>query len=140
MNTSDLQDNVYWSLVQVAIRARHAFAELAEKNYGLTGAQMHALCMIQPEAPSAMNAISCQLGCDASYITGIIDRLAARGYLERKDDPADRRIKMIVLTKSGVELRTRIIKDIFKLESETLKYLSAHERSQLRKMLAKTLS
>ncbi len=134
------QVSAYWLLMQVAIRARHDFARLAEKKYQLTWAQMHTLCLIEPEHPMAMNLISCQLGCDASNVTGIIDRLEAQGYMLRRDNPFDRRIKTIVLTNEGTMLRTRILNDITQAGITYVQNLTTKEHQQLYSLLVKALS
>lgn len=139
MNEEKAQENAYWLLIQVAIRARHDFARLAEKNYGLTGLQMQTLCLIDPAAPAAMNNLSCQLGCDASNVTGIADRLVAQGYLIRQDSPADRRVKMLALTPKGIKLRAQIITDLRATAPQGLAILTPQELEQLENLLSKVL-
>jgi DNA-binding MarR family transcriptional regulator len=56
-----------------------------------------------------MYEIADMLQCDASNVTGIVDRLEARGAVERRPDPSDRRIKALVLTRSGRALRRRAL-------------------------------
>lgn len=51
--------------------------------------------------PMSMGELAESLFCDASNVTGIIDRLEARGLVERQPDPNDRRVKRLVLTSSG---------------------------------------
>ena len=75
---------------------------------GLTFAQAHALRLLDPGRPLAMNALASRLICDASNVTGIADRLEARGLDERKTIGDDRRVKTLVLTAAGVELRQRV--------------------------------
>lgn len=137
MNGSSAPENTYWQLIQLALRYRHDFARLAEREYGLTGAQMHTLCLIEPGQPKIMNSLSCQMACDASNITGIVDRLSAQGYLERQDSPQDRRVKMVVLTTKGAALRKLIMAHLLELSPVTS--LTAAEQEQLRTLLAKAL-
>ncbi len=49
-----------------------------------------------------------RLRSDPSNITGLIDRLEARGLVERRPDPQDRRIKGLALTSAGARLRERL--------------------------------
>ena len=135
MKEVNVQESVYWLLTQAAIRTRHDFARLAERNYGLSGAQMHTICLLDPAAPAAMNALS----CDASNVTGIADRLVAQGYIIRQDSPADRRVKMLALTPKGVKLREKIIHDLDATTPESLTKLSPAELQQLRMLLHKGL-
>jgi DNA-binding MarR family transcriptional regulator len=86
-----------------------------------------------------MNKLSCQLACDASNVTGIADRLETQGLVSRKDDPADRRIKMIVLTDKGVTLRHKIMTELHTVAPDGIAKLSRQERDQFDALLAKTL-
>ena len=52
-----------------------------------------------------MNELAYTLHCDASYITGITDRLEEQGLVERRVDEDDRRVKQLVLTTKGKQLR-----------------------------------
>jgi MarR family transcriptional regulator, organic hydroperoxide resistance regulator len=75
---------------------------------GLTFAQAHALRLLDPDRPSPMSVLADRLFCDASNVTGIADRLEARGLVERRSVGADRRVKTLALTPAGVELRVRV--------------------------------
>jgi MarR family transcriptional regulator, organic hydroperoxide resistance regulator len=76
---------------------------------GLGFAQAHALRMLDPEEPMPMSALADRLFCDASNVTGIVDRLEARGLVERRAYEGDRRVKALTLTEAGVELRATVI-------------------------------
>jgi DNA-binding MarR family transcriptional regulator len=52
------------------------------------------------------------LHCDPSFVTSIADMLEKRGLASRESDPADRRVKRIVLTRAGMELRQRLENEI----------------------------
>jgi MarR family transcriptional regulator, organic hydroperoxide resistance regulator len=75
----------------------------------LTPTQMFALKLMAPEAPLPMNGLAERLTCDASNVTGIVDKLEARGLIQRRPDERDRRVKMLALTPRGAELRRRIL-------------------------------
>lgn len=85
------------------VRVARALAEL-----GLTFAQAHALRLLDPNRPLPMSALASLLVCDASNVTGIADRLEARGLVERQTAGRDRRVKALALTATGVELRERV--------------------------------
>ena len=52
-----------------------------------------------------MRKLAQQLDYDASNLTTLVDKLAAHGALERRADPADRRVKALVLTAEGQRMR-----------------------------------
>ncbi|MGF1427904.1 MarR family winged helix-turn-helix transcriptional regulator [Kitasatospora sp. LaBMicrA B282] len=51
--------------------------------------------------PLPMRTLAGLLGCDASNVTGLVDRLESRGLVRREPDPADRRVKNVLLTDAG---------------------------------------
>jgi DNA-binding MarR family transcriptional regulator len=66
---------------------------------GLTEPQ--ALLIRRLREPMSMGTAAEALGCDASNLTGIVDRLEKRGLVERRTVATDRRVKELVLTEAG---------------------------------------
>ncbi|HMH70595.1 MAG TPA: MarR family transcriptional regulator [Candidatus Saccharimonadales bacterium] len=135
MENAKLDNNVYWMLVQVATRAKHGLIKLAE-SHDLTVVQMQTLGVMQPGEPIPMNMVSCFLACDASNVTGIVDRLLAQGYIQRQENPQDRREKMISLTSRGTALRQEILVAMADYELPEFKRLNETQLGQLKAILA----
>jgi DNA-binding MarR family transcriptional regulator len=55
-----------------------------------------------------MSGLAGALMCDASNVTGLVDRLEDRGLVERQSAPHDRRIKMLALTPAGARVRREL--------------------------------
>jgi DNA-binding MarR family transcriptional regulator len=91
-------------LLAAADRLRQHWAAHAAA-LGLTSAQVKVLLRLVPGEPTPMRKLAHQLGYDASNLTTLVDRLAGRGALERQADPADRRVKALLLTSEGERLR-----------------------------------
>jgi DNA-binding MarR family transcriptional regulator len=102
---------------------------------GLTGQQAHALRSLDPSRPVPMRELAADIMCDASTLTGIVDRLEDRGLVVRRPDPDDRRIKGLVVTPAGIELRDRIRQEVLLGHAPHLAVLSPEERIQLRDQL-----
>jgi DNA-binding MarR family transcriptional regulator len=51
-----------------------------------------------------MRALAGRLGCDASNVTGIVDRLESLGLAHREAAEGDRRVKIVVVTEQGREI------------------------------------
>jgi MarR family transcriptional regulator, organic hydroperoxide resistance regulator len=73
--------------------------------FDLAKQQAFALVHLEPDQPKPMSELAAAMFCDASNITGIADRLEARGLVERVPAPHDRRVKTLVLTPEGVRVR-----------------------------------
>jgi DNA-binding MarR family transcriptional regulator len=81
------------------------------RRYDLTPPQFITMRMLEDE-PRSMRWLAERQNCDASNITGIADRLGERDLLARTADPADRRIKLLALTRAGGELMAQISDDL----------------------------
>ncbi len=82
----------------------HYDAKLAEVH--LTLPQAMLLRQLGDALP--MNEAAGKLHCDPSNVTGIVDRLEARGLIERQHVATDRRVKHLALTPAGRRLRRRV--------------------------------
>jgi DNA-binding MarR family transcriptional regulator len=85
-----------------------------------------------------MGELAQRLVCDASNVTGLVDRLETRGLIERRPGPDDRRVRMLVLTPAGEELRERALAR-FTEAPAGIAALSAEEQRTLRDLLRKAL-
>src|SRR5215208_5155965 len=77
-----------------------------QAEYGLKPPQFFALNALDEPVP--MSSIASMLRCDRSAVTWITDRLEERGYVERRSDPHDRRVKLLALTDEGRRVREEI--------------------------------
>lgn len=110
-------------------------AELSEE-FDLSGSQLHALYLLGQ--PRSMGELAQRLVCDASNVTGLVDRLETRGLIERRPGPDDRRVRMLVLTPAGEELRTRALARFTEAPAGIASLTLAEQRT-LRDLLRKAL-
>ncbi len=115
------------------VKAGAALAEL-----GVGFAQAHALRMLDPDEPIAMSALAERLFCDASNVTGLVDRLEARGLVERRSSEHDRRVKALTLTPAGVALRDQVLA-VMSEPPEAIAALPAADQRALRDILARAV-
>lgn len=87
----------FWRVMQ-AIKL--AISAVAEK-HRLTFQQAIVLLTLHDSGIVGMGTIACHMHCDASNITGLIDRLVTQGYVVRRESLEDRRTKLLELTKQG---------------------------------------
>lgn len=80
-----------------------AEGEALAKDFGVPAFFIKALHLI--DAPLAMKELGQRMHCDPSFVTGIADMLEKRGLAVRESDPADRRVKRLVLTSAGLEMK-----------------------------------
>src|SRR3712207_2487966 len=127
-----------WGLIaELFTSNRTRFLAIASE-FELAPAQLMALKALDPEDPVPMRDPACALACDNSNVTGIVDRLEARGLVERRPAPHDRRVKMLVVTPEGADLRARV-KARMEEPPEALTRLDEAEQHQLRDLMRKAL-
>src|SRR5436190_24016022 len=77
--------------------------------FDLTPAQGHALRVIDPDRPVPMSTLAESLVCDASNVTGIVDKLESRGLIARQGADHDRRVKQLAVTERGRRIRDKLV-------------------------------
>jgi DNA-binding MarR family transcriptional regulator len=107
-----------------------------QAEYGLKPPQFFALDAL--DEPLPMSHIAEMLRCDRSAVTWITDRLEERGYVERRADERDRRVKLLALTDEGRHVREEIRRRLA-VPPEALTRLSGSEQRELRDLLRKAL-
>ena len=107
--------------------------ELA-KAFGIPAFVMKAMHML--DSPLAMKDLGRLMHCDPSFITGIADTLERHGLAVREADPGDRRVKRLVLTPAGAELKHRMEDEIL-ARSPWRRALSPDERASLLTLIRK---
>lgn len=122
-------------LVDLVGTMRQHFMSVAA-NLDLTPPQLGVLKHL--DEPLPMSRLAFEMGCDASNITWMTDRLEQRGLVERRPDPQDRRVKQLVLTEAGRRLRRQIDRRLGS-NFPGLDRLDAHERETLAGLLARVL-
>ncbi len=132
-NDTDLAYDVLRHLLGVVdATKRNAIALAAELDLSLS--QLDALKNLGG-TPCSQRELAQSLHFDASNVTDIVDRLEARGYAVRTVDPADRRIRRVVLTPEGEAVRRKLFERV--LDESPVRKLSAHDLRSLRTLLAK---
>jgi len=63
-------------------------------------------------------ALAQSIGADKSRIIGVLDELQERGLIQRRPDPADRRVHLLSLTEAGSRLRESAREAIQRQEEE----------------------
>lgn len=107
---------------------------------GITAAQSGALYYLKDNDGCLFTELSRALGLDKSAITGLVDRLAGKGLVERRALPSDRRAMRIMLTAAGKDAASRCLKITKEFNSAIMEGLSEQEIESLSKILQKIIA
>jgi MarR family transcriptional regulator, organic hydroperoxide resistance regulator len=93
-------------------------AELAD--LGLSHGEVNALAQLEPATTCTVAELQAATGQRASTLTGILDRLERRGFVERRLNPRDRRSFTVTLTDSGAAASDRVRRTFRDVEARAL--------------------
>ena len=102
---------------------RHAAGSHAPEFLGVdvTMPQAKVLYLVSLHPGLPMSAIAAELGVGAPAVSGLVDRLVALDYVERREDPGDRRQQLISATAAG----TAALERLRELNTEAMRRLIA---------------
>jgi len=128
-----------WQLLMRFFFAQREHLPLCGEPLGLSPVQCHVLHLIEPGQDMPMSRLAEVLACDASNVTGLVDRMEARGLVQRRPSPADRRVKVVDLTPAGARLRRQLLRQIT-AKPLPLSRLSTDEQQALVRILERLIS
>ncbi len=99
--------------------------------YGLTRAQGVILARLhrQPGLSQIELAAICEV--EAITVARLVDRLEARGLIERRPDPNDRRINRVMLTRKGNQVLDRMAKIGMDMNAKVMRGISLERQHML---------
>src|SRR4051794_30199827 len=119
-----------WQLLVKFFFAQRGHLPSVDAEFDLSPVQCHVLHLIEPGRPLPMGRLAETLSCDASNVTGLIDRLESRGLVQRQLAAGDRRVKVLHLTPTGSRVRAELLRRMSG-RALPLSRLSANEQRTL---------
>jgi DNA-binding MarR family transcriptional regulator len=104
--------------------------------FDLTPVQYAALVAIQTHPGIDATRLSAVIAFDRSTLGSVIERIEAKGLVERKASPDDRRIKLLYLTRSGAALLSEIVPAVDRAQARMLEPLKPADRKTLMALLS----
>lgn len=131
-----IETELGWSLQAMSQGfSRTASDAVAEVPGGPRGYQV--LVAITTEEPSSQLALANRLGIDKTAMTYVVDALESGGFVERRPDRHDRRIRQVIPTENGRALLATARAALRDVEIRLMHDLSPDEQIQLRQLLAR---
>lgn len=102
--------------------AQEMVADLVERLHAagypeVSGTQHPLYENIDPEG-TRLTVLAARAGMTHQSMSELVQGLEARGYVERRPDPTDKRARLIRLTPAGRRLVTRALREIDRIERE----------------------
>jgi len=123
--------NSFGYLLQEAKRLLSRRFEDKARHYGLTSSQWRAIAQLSRTDGLTQVALANYLEIEPMTVCRLVDRLEARGFIERIPDPADRRAKLVWLTEKSRSMMDIVREIAFEVYREAFDGFSDTERQAL---------
>ncbi len=139
-NKAELTDENNWDqrlgfLMHDVSRLRRVVFDDFMKPLGVTRSQWWVLAYLSRHDGMIQSDLADVLEMGKAALGGLIDRLEASGFIERRLDAADRRVKRIQLTQNGVQTVKKMRQLSHEMSERVLEGLSLEDRYHLSDML-----
>jgi DNA-binding MarR family transcriptional regulator len=124
-------------LALAEVPTRRSFQAHIGGPFGLRPVEFTLLAALMGGRHALPKQIGAALRLPAPHVTTLVDRLAARGLVERRRHPEDGRAVQVQLTADGEALAARTHAISLTMEEAVQAPLDAAERRQLRRLLLK---
>lgn len=124
-----------YQLAQASIAALQSFAQAVGKPHDLRTVEYSVLSLIAHNPGTSPGRLASALALTKPNVTLWLDRLEARGLIERRPSPTDGRALALSATTEGARLAARATADLLVAEQQQFDRLSAAERAMLTELL-----
>ena len=123
-------------------RASHLFNAAVGEALAREGTTLRGFLLLEAAAggPRPQQALAASVGLDKTTMVAAVDDLVARGLVERRADPADRRVRLVAVTPEGERLRHRGREVVRAVEADLLDELGERGREELQALLLRLLT
>lgn len=105
------------------------------KSTGLSMPQFSILMQLHHKGPCGMSEISERFDVSAAAASQLVDKLVQAGYIERTEDPHDRRAKLLKLSDNGAKLVDDGFQQRYRWMDELTSQFSAAEQTKISEAL-----
>lgn len=110
-------------------RSMRGWSQFA-KSTGLSMPQFSILMQLHHKGPCGLSEISGRFDISSAAASQLVDKLVQSGYLERAEDPNDRRAKLLRLSGDGERLVSKGIEERYRWMDELNSKLNADEQAK----------
>ena len=119
--------------------SRRVYAGATPELMGMNLKQVSMLAALRDQGELPQNTLCDMMKLTQNTVVTWLNELEDAGYVSRIRDPDDRRKHNVALTDKGSTALERAETELRRLEDEVLSGLTADERTQLRRLLARAV-
>jgi len=129
--TKDLNTGLRFGfLIHDVSRLRRVVVDRALKPLGITRSQWWVLAFLSRRDGMTQTALAADLDLTKVAIGGLLDRMEAAGFVERRADASDGRARRVYLTRAGSKMVITIRENVEQIELQILENVSEESLNQ----------
>ncbi len=129
--TKDLNTGLRFGfLIHDVSRLRRVVVDRALKPLGITRSQWWVLAFLSRRDGMTQTALAADLDLTKVAIGGLLDRMEAAGFVERRADASDGRARRVYLTRAGSKMVITIRENVEQIELQILENVSEDALNQ----------
>ncbi|MBM3388726.1 MAG: MarR family transcriptional regulator [Betaproteobacteria bacterium] len=132
-----LDTTLGFHIARASVVAYDAFEQHIGAPHELRKVDFSLLMLVAQHGHLAPKGLAKMLSLTAPKLSMVLDRMQARGLIERKPDPQDRRSVRVILTPQGERLARKLEPVARRMEQGLKKLLSAADHARLIQLLSK---
>jgi DNA-binding MarR family transcriptional regulator len=101
------------------------------KSTGLSMPQFSILMQLHHKGPCGMSEVSTRFDISAAAASQLVEKLVQAGFLDRAEDPSDRRAKLLTLSAKGKELIQQGTEERYRWMDDLTSKLSIEEQAKV---------
>lgn len=122
-------------LLAKAYQKAHGRLKKRLADYGLTPIQVLVIEALRDEEGVAAGDLGSKLHLDSATLSGVLERLAEKGWIVKETDETDRRSLRVYLSEKAKQLAEPIGEQRQKANDDVMESLSTEERILLKRLL-----
>jgi DNA-binding MarR family transcriptional regulator len=116
-------------------RKIHRYYEEKLAQFKITPAQFYVLSALWDKDEIKFKDLAKRLDMDGATLTGVLDRMEKRDFIQRNEDTRDRRSVLVCLTSKSKEIRPQMIEIARDLDAEFRKNVDEKDYNKLLNVL-----
>jgi DNA-binding MarR family transcriptional regulator len=132
----EMHESIGHQLINLMMQMRRE-VEKRMAQHGLTDAQWKPLWMLKIGRATTANELAREMDIDAGAVTRMLDRLEAKGLVERVRSEADRRVVHLRLSAAGDSVAKKVPFVLAAVNNDFLRGFSEADWKQLRRLLGR---
>ena len=137
-DNNDIPGHLARRFQQIAVAVFHA--EVVGAGFDLTPVQYAALAAVSTNPGIDQITLAGLIAYDRTTITGVVDRLAQKGLLERRASSRDRRSRELQITTEGQKTLEAVSPAVETAQELLVRGLTGEEQQELMRLLRKAIA